>query len=222
MNQAILAAAEIIPFLGLLISFIYGAAVFFKKGIAMYLQLIVCALGSLALGHFYRIICILTAGALPVGFHVGYLGDFSCFMFLFSANYGQMDGIVDDGSDNLKPLRRFSFLAPIALALLLSTLFLADMRVVKRWILIFSILPALPAAYYNLKHLLIPDMDFGFIRAIRPFNGSALAFIFINVLYQILYAFGLYDLSVAASALLAICSFVVILNAKKGVEKWTI
>lgn len=220
MNPILL--AEVVPFLGLVISFIYGAAAFFKKGIAMYLQLIVCALGSLALGHFFRIICILTSGALPAGFHVGYLGDFSCFMFLFSANYGQMDGIVDDGSEKLRSLRRFSLVAPVVLVILLSTLFLADMRVIKRWILIFSVLPALPAAYYNLKHMLIPDMDFGFIRAIRPFNGAALAFIFINIVYQILYAFGLYGFSVAASALLAACSFIVIRNAKKGVEQWKI
>ena len=76
--------------------------------------------------------------------------------------------------------------------------------------------------YFNLKQAIIPDLDFGFVKAIKPYNTLVLCLEFSELLC--LTAWNDYDpvwlaLSTVLFGVLCICTMVA---AKKGVEKWTI
>jgi hypothetical protein len=86
----------------------------------------------------------------------------------------------------------------------------------------FVWIPAVIAVYFNLKHAVIPNMDFGFIKAIKPYNVLALFLCFSELIC--LTAWNYYYMvplavSTVGFGILCICTMVV---AKKGVEKWTI
>jgi hypothetical protein len=83
-------------------------------------------------------------------------------------------------------------------------------------------LPAIFSLYYNLKHAVIPDFDFGFIKAIKPYNILAVALGFSELIcltaWDYLYSIPL----VISTAVFAILCVSLMLVAKKGAEKWTI
>ena len=68
----------------------------------------------------------------------------------------------------------------------------------------------------------IPDSDFGFIKAIRPYNALALALSFAELLSLTAWDY-LYSVPLAVTAVLfgALCVCTIVF-AKRGVEKWTV
>ena len=72
------------------IGFAYGLFRFFRDESALYVRMIVFAIGCAMLGRLFETLLILVNGGLANGFHVGMLGIIGSFMFLFSANFGQM------------------------------------------------------------------------------------------------------------------------------------
>ena len=68
-------------FICMAISFTYGVVRFFKKGKALYLQMIVGGLGCMMLGRAFQVVTLLTRGMLPEGFHIGTLGIMGGFLF---------------------------------------------------------------------------------------------------------------------------------------------
>ena len=111
-------AADILPLLATLGTFIYGVKNFFKKGKAYYLQIVTMGMGCYAMGSFYHLCQSITTGDLADGFTAAYLGRIGFFLFLFTANYGQMDGLIDDRTPSLKKFRYIALIAPATVALL--------------------------------------------------------------------------------------------------------
>ena len=109
-------AADILPLLATLGTFIYGVKNFFKKGKAFYLQIVTMAMGCYAMGSFYHLCQSITTGDLADGFTAAYLGRIGFFLFLFTANYGQMDGLLDDRPPSLKKFRYIALIAPVTVA----------------------------------------------------------------------------------------------------------
>jgi hypothetical protein len=85
---------------------------------------------------------------------------------------------------------------------------------------------ALMSSYYNLKHAIIDDCGFGFAKAIRPYNISAVVLTFIELPQLVLWAY--YDIDygfimiAGTSLLFCIGAVIMMINLKKGVEAWTI
>ena len=166
--------AELIPLFATFISFIYGLKHFFKKGKPLFLQTITMAMGSHTLGSIYHLCRTLTENALVEGFTPAYLGRIGFFLFILTASYGQMDKIVDDGSSKMMPSRLIALLAPIcAILLYIPNYTLEDVPVQTKVVYAIVWIPAVIAVYFNLKHAIIPNMDFGFIRAIKSYNSFA-------------------------------------------------
>lgn len=215
--------AELAPLFATLFSFFYGLKHFFKKGKPLFLQTITMAMGSHALGSIYHICMAITGDGLVEGFTPAYLGRIGFFLFFLTASYGQMDRIVDDGSSKMKSSRYIALIAPICAALLyIPNYIIDDVPLRTKVVYAFVWLPALIAVYFNLKHALIPNMDFGFIKAIKPYNVFALLLCFSELIC--LTAWDYYDMvllviSVFIFGTLCICTMIA---AKKGVEKWTI
>ena len=202
-------------------AFGFGAAKLFRRKKPMYMQLLVCASGCFALQQLSYVVNIWCGVTSAVS--VGMFGIFGCNFFLFSANYGTLDKIVDDGKGSGRA-RAGAAAAPVVMAALAVAAFLAwkdrNMFCAVMWLVM--LIPALPASYFNLKHILLPMDPFEFLRATKPCNIAALAFYLVTAAYVIGSASvgstvgGILSVAMSGSVLaLSLC-------AVKGAEKWGI
>ena len=163
--------AELIPLAATIFAFVYGLNHFFKKGKPLFLQSITMAMGCHALGSIYHLCQTLTLETVLEGFTPAYLGRIGFFLFFLTASYGQMDRIVDDGSPAHKPARIIALIAPVLAAVFyIPTAIMEDLPLATKIALALVWIPATIAVYYNMKHSLMPDSDFGFLKAIKPYN----------------------------------------------------
>jgi hypothetical protein len=215
--------AEIVPLSATLFSFIYGLRNFFKKGKPLFLQSITMAMGCHALGSIYHLCQTLTSEMVLEGFTPAYLGRIGFFLFFITASYGQMDRIVDDGTAKIRPSRYIALSAPVfAVLLFLPNAFMEDLPLDTKIAVFMVWLPAMVSLYYNLKHAIIPDCDFGFIKAIKPYNIFAVSLGFSELCcltaWDYLYGVPL----VITSVIFAVVCVLTIFTAKKGADKWKI
>ena len=215
--------AELVPLSATLFSFIYGLNKFFKKGKPLFLQSITMAMGCYSLGSIYHLCQTLTTETVMEGFTPAYLGRIGFFLFLITASYGQLDRIVDDGSKRVKPSRYIAFVAPLCAVLLyLPNGLMDDLPLATKIAALLVWLPAVVSVYYNLKHAIIPDCDFGFIKAIKPYNILATCLGFAELLCLTAWDYLYNTQLVVTSVFFAICCVSMMFAAKKGAEKWTI
>ena len=218
--------ADIVPLLASLATFIYGVKNFFKKGKAYYLQIVTMAMGCYAMGSFYHLCQSITSEEVVDGFTAAYLGRIGFFLFLFTANYGQMDGLLDDRTLLMKKYRYIAIIAPVVLALFYLPCVLADMPASTKISLSFVWLAAMFSSYYNFKHAIISDLGYGFVKAIRPYNICALILTFTEIILQVLWTH--YDIEYGfviiaiVSIVFSVMSIVTIVALKRGVEAWKI
>ena len=215
--------AEIAPLAATLFSLIYGMMHFFEKGKPIFLQSITMAMASHALGSVYHLCQTLTSDTLVEGFTPAYLGRIGFFLFLITASYGMLDRIVDDGSSQMRPARSLALIAP-ALAVLLYILNVSVMETPLSTKIVYALVwcPAVVSVYFNLKHAIIPDLDFGFIKAIKPYNVLALLLSFFELFCLTAWNY-YYPFQMAlCSVIFGILCIGTMICAKKGVEKWTI
>ena len=215
--------AELVPLCATLGSFIYGLNKFFKKGKLLFLQSITMAMGCHALGSIYHLCQTLTTEEVLEGFTPAYLGRIGFFLFLITASYGQMDRIVDDGSKKIKPSRYIALIAPVCAALLyLPNGTMEDLPIETKIAVLLVWLPAIFSVYYNLKHAIIPDCDFGFIKAIKPYNIFAVCLGFAELLCLTAWDYLYNTQLVISSVVFSLLCVAMMHAAKKGAEKWTI
>ena len=211
----------LISFLIAAFAFGYGAAKLFKKKKPLYLKLLVCAAGCFAiqqLSYIANLWCDVTAAV-----SIGMFGIFGCNFFLLSANFGTLDKIVDDGSGNGKA-RAFAVIAPAIMAALAALAFLSwkdkDLFCAVMWLVM--LLPALPASYFNLKHIFLPMDPFRFLRATRPCNIAALVFYPVTAAYAICSAMTQSAAGGILSVLMSLSVLALSLCAVKGASRWGI
>ncbi|MBR4956104.1 MAG: hypothetical protein IKY46_09390, partial [Clostridia bacterium] len=215
--------AELLPLGATLFCFVYGVSRFFKKGKPLFLQSITMAMGSHALGSIYHLCQTLTTETVFEGFTPAYLGRIGFFLFFIAASYGQMDRIVDDGSAKIRPTRYIALTAPLcALLLYLPNGLMDDLPTATKVTYLLVWLPAIFSVYYNLKHAIIPDLDFGFIRAIKPYNILAVCLGFAELLCLTAWSYLSNTLLVITTVIFALLCVALMLAAKKGAERWTI
>ena len=215
--------AELVPLCAAIFSFLFGLNKFFKRGKPLFLQSITMAMGCHALGSIYHLCQTLTTETVTEGFTPAYLGRIGFFLFLIAASYGQMDRIVDDGSPAVKPSRYLALIAPVCAALLyLPNAMMEDLPTATKIAVLLVWLPGIVSVYYNLKHSIIPDCDFGFIKAIKPYNILATCLGFGELLCLTAWDYLYNTQLVIFSILFAILCVAMMRAAKKGAEKWTI
>ena len=187
------------------------------------MQSITMAMASHALGSVYHLCQTLTTDEVVEGFTPAYLGRIGFFLFILTASYGQLDRIVDDGSSKMRRARIVAMAAPfLAVLLYIFNAMIEDVATATKVVYAFVWIPAAVCVYFNLKHAIIPDFDFGFIKAIKPYNILVLLLSFSELLC--LTAWDYYApvaMAFAAIAFGVLCILTVVF-AKKGVEKWTV
>lgn len=215
--------AELVPLFAALFSFAYGVKHFFKRGKPLFLQTITMAMGSHALGSLYHLCQALTSDVLIEGFTPAYLGRIGFFLFFLTASFGQMDRIVDDGSPAMKPSRWIALAAPILAALLyIPNCTIEDVPAATKVAYALVWVPAVAAVYFNLKHAMIPDMDFGFIKALKPYNFFALCLCFSELICLTAWDYYYLVPLAVSSVVFGVLSICTVVAAKRGAEQWTI
>ncbi|MBR4874066.1 MAG: hypothetical protein IKV00_09540, partial [Clostridia bacterium] len=171
----------------------------------------------------YHLCQTLTTETVLEGFTPAYLGRIGFFLFLITASYGQMDRIVDDGSAKIRPTRYIALAAPVAAALLfVPNALIDDLPLATKVSVLLVWLPGVVSVYYNLKHAIIPDCDFGFIKAIKPYNILAVCLGFAELLCLTAWDY-LYNVPLVLSTVVfAVLCVAMMIIARKGAEKWTI
>jgi hypothetical protein len=175
------------------------------------------------LGSIYHLCQTLTSENVLEGFTPAYLGRIGFFLFFITASYGQMDRIVDDGTAKIRPSRYIALIAPILAGLLfLPNAFMDDLPLETKISVFLVWVPAMVSVYYNLKHAIIPNFDFGFIKAIKPYNVLAVCLGFAELCcltaWDYLYSAPL----VITSVIFAVICVATMFVAKKGADKWKI
>ena len=215
--------AELVPLCATLVSFIYGLRKFFKKGKPLFLQSLTMAMGCHTLGSIYHLCQTLTTENVMEGFTPAYLGRIGFFLFFIVASYGQLDRILDDGGKSIRPARYIALIAPVmAILLYIPNGTMEDLPTQTKIAVMLVWLPAVVAVYYNLKHAIIPDCDFGFIKAIRLYNIFAVCLGFAELLCLTAWDYLYNTQLVIFSFVFAILCVATMIAAKKGSEKWTI
>lgn len=209
-------------FICMAVSFTYGVVRFFKKGKALYLQMIVGGLGCMMLGRAFQFVTLLTRGFLPEGFHVGLLGIVGSFVFFLSANYGQMDKLLDDGAKENRKYRLLGILAPLLMAVIYGLVFLFNIELES--MVVYGVMTAIImfASYFNLKHFIFPDVEFGIIRSIRGYNLIALLLAVLSVGEIPLLLWNKLIPLLILYVAICVVSIAIVPILEKGVKKWTI
>lgn len=204
------------------IDFVYGLFRFFRNESASYVRMIVLGVGCAMLGRLFATLLYLVNGELFDGFNVGMLGIIGSFLFFFSANFGQMDSIVDDGSPKFRKTRIIALAAPLTVAILWCVIFAVyGFNEATVWGGIEALFLAM-ASYYHLKHLIIEDVGVGLIKSIRSYNLLALVYAALCLMEVIvecleLPAYGPITVCVLECAVLI--AFIPVLE--RGMKKWT-
>ena len=204
---------------------IWGITVSFKKRGALFLQIVAFGLGCMALGNIFVFALNITAPesaleSLTSGFNIGLLGIFGMFAFIFSASYGQIDGLGDDKSKELRKYRLLALIAPAINLLLLVGIVFSGIEAHMQIIYSVLFLPAILASYYNLKHLIIPDVELGILASIRKYNLLALIMTALMILTTVSKLYDMVILYSILNILAGISAPVMFYFAKKGSEGW--
>lgn len=212
----------IISFLIAAVAFWLGAINLFGKNKPFYMKLLVCAAGCFMLEQQLLVVNLLCD--VHEVFSIGMLGILGCNYFLLSANFGTLDRIVDDGNKKNRVARIMSNIAPIIIILLCVRAFFAwkDKDIICAIMWMLMLLPAIPASYFNLKHILLPVDACEFLKATRNSNIWAL------ILYVVM-TFFVSSSASDSSRLVGILSLVmslsvlaITISAIKGAKKWKI
>ena len=154
------------------IVFAWGDFKFFRKRVALYMQMVTCAVGCAFLTRVFETIQIWRNGETTL-YSLSLLGVTAEFLFLFCANYGVIDSLCDDRSKRFIKYRLIALIIPVTAGVFsilqyrnLASRCEGDMP----YLLYIPVLVILLAMYFHIKHLIIPDVENGIVRRIRLFN----------------------------------------------------
>jgi len=200
---------------------VYGLCKYLGKRVALFSVLVVAAFGCFMMGHLYEFLSQAASSLSQQAFNVGMLARIGGFSFLFSASYAQMDGLVDDGTVGMKKYRLWALTAPVVMAALYVPVVLSAPGILEKLVYGLVFLFAALAGYYNLKHLIIPDVCSGIIDSIRLCSLFTLITV---VCYGLMCAAGIggrETLSEIFAVALAAAYPCTVITMEKGRRKWT-
>ena len=202
-----------------LIGFCYGAAVFLSKKAPLYAKMITGAVGCMMFGSLLAVVRRL-AGFEERAFQLDHLAYIGVFLFFFTANVGIMDGLADGKLKRFLKYRLISLGAPLVIALLFVPVLLSDLPVLSKAIYGVVSLFAAASSYFNFKHAIIPDVEFGVIRCVRGYNLLAFAFAVLYAGNAAVRALGFKWASLILSVLIAADAVLILPLLKRGIDRW--
>lgn len=215
-------AANLLAFVLSAAGFVYGAMRFFKKKVALFNQMAVCAVGCFMFARLYCVVEYLCRRTQATGFNVSYIGMLGGFMFMFSASYGQMNGLVDGGEKENFKYRLISALAPVAVMAMIALVLTSNAVFGVKFIFVLVLAAIALSSYYNLKFILIPDVDMGILKSIRGYNLVALILCVFSAGELVFTAIG-NDVGMYGCMLVsAVMTLILVPVLSKGSRRWTL
>lgn len=202
--------------------FVYGILKFLRPRKALYAQMITFAVGCIAFGRLYQIVRLFTGDNITERFQLGILGVIGSFLFLFTSNYGTVDSLADDGSDRFRKYRLISLAAPVTLILIYVILILIPaFPLLNKIATGVIVIVASASSYFNLKHLILPDVDYGVVKCLKPYNALALVHTAVCVLEPIALSYNSTFLFILSNVVMGITLLVMVPVVERGQKKWT-
>ncbi len=199
---------------------IYGLTATYRRKQPLYFRLMIFPIACQVFLRAFYIVTLLCYGELPDGFNIGFLGFAAFFLFLYLPNVGAIDHLLDEEDRGYAKYRLLALILPAA-ELVLAVLALCydgaalDVRISFAVLLLLAGL----AGYFNLKHLIIPDVEGGIIRALRSFNAMCLALELLTLAEVGLYCVS-FSSPVVIQALLGVLYVVFLPLLNKETKKW--
>lgn len=191
---------------------IYGIVTVLRPKTPLFYKIVVYGFCSyfLALAYSFLFAVLFPGNA---GFHAGFLGYVGTFFFLFSSYFGALDRLADGGEARYR-WYRITALIPAAFIVISGS---------DLWDRIL-LLPASGTAWFACKHLILPDVDMGIIRVMRPYNSIILLFCLIQPFVMKITVRGLYESfpDIVLTLLNLVLAALAMPVARRGVQKWFI
>jgi hypothetical protein len=201
------------------VGFIYGTRVFLTTRAPLYTKMITGAVGCSMLGRLLVVIHDLL-GTFGSGFRFSVLGCVGAFLFLFTANAGLMDELADDGNARYAKYRRMSLWAPVVAFLLDVPIVLSASPVTVKVSYVVASLVIAAASFFNLKHAMFSNAEFGVVSCVSDYNLCALAYAFLHMDEMVALSFDATIAVVATRFFVGIVSLLIPIMLKKGIDKW--
>ena len=217
MNMTFL--SELIVLVGSIVGLTYGTVVFLANKTPLYAKMITGAIGCMMFGYLLAVIRRIT-GFEEQPFQLDYLTYIGVFLFFLTANVGIMDGLADDRSQQFRKYRLFSLAAPLVIALLYVPIAMSDMPTVTKVFCGIVAVFAAAASYFNFKHVIFPDVDFGVIHCVRGYNRLALAYAVLHMGTMAARAWGADTVTLILSILTCADVILILPMLKRGIERW--
>lgn len=201
---------------------IYGLTATYRRKQPLYFRLMIFPIACQVFLRAFYIVTLLCYGELPDGFNIGFLGFAAFFLFLYLPNVGVIDHLLDENGSGYKKYRLLSLILPAAeLALAVFTVLYDGFSLDVRISLAVLLLLAALAGYFNLKHLIMPDVEGGIVRALRSFNGLCIALELLTLAEVWLFCSSLSSTAiVAVQAVLGVLYVVFLPLLNKETKKW--
>ena len=201
------------------VGFAFGIR-YLKTRKALYAGMIVQGMICVVLGRLYQCALLWTGGSLTDNFQVGSLGVMGAFAFFFSSNYGQIDSLVDDGGKAFRKYRLIALIGPLyVVSMLVPILFSPATKAFKISCVIVS-MAITNSSYFHVKHLVIPDVDFGVVRCLRGYNALAVTLSVMSMWELIALALNSQWLLIVSGVGLCAAALTLVPVMDRGVKKW--
>lgn len=212
-----------------LVGVIFAVIGLLKHYRIMYLRMVCWAVICAFFARLFHVFVIVFFKSYDFNINMGTMGVFGSLLFLLSANYGQINGLVDDGSRRAKKARLIALIAPlIIIAMYLYAFYMwggfenVMIELYSHINLAVVAIVIMPCIYFNFKHLIIYDVEGGIVKSLRPYNALAVIYELMVMAEWITMRTAEFDLFVVTMVVQGIVLLLLVPVAGRGVKKWMI
>lgn len=200
---------------GALIASVYGSCTVLGKKTPLFYKIVYFAMLTCLMGNIYTVLYELLWHPADSGFQIGFLGYIGMFFFLYSSYYGAINSLADGNQPEFRRFRIFAGIVTAGFFIVSVLLIYFSGKDLGMYIIV---IPMSFTIYFAIKHLIIPDVEMGIIKVMRPYNLLIVS-LCICMMLSILSASGSMletVSSICTGILLALCMPI----ARNGVRKW--
>ena len=187
----------------------------------LYAVMAVLGVGCIFLGSFHTVVRLLTDVPTRGVFQTGTLGTVGAFMFFFSANYGQIDSLVDDGTPAFRKYRLTAACGTAAAAALSLLILFSPAPAGEKAGGLLGALAVCMSSYFHIKHLVIPDVEKGVVSCQRLYNAVLLCLGLLCITKSAALAYDRYYLYTLLTVPQCILTAAAVPAVDTGVSRWS-
>ena len=209
----------------LFVGVIFAVNTLIKKG-PLYLRMICWAVICAFFARLFHVVFLLLYSQYDVNINMGTMGIIGSLLFLLSANYGQIDALVDDGGKKHLKTRFIALIAPLLIVGMCAYFMHFWWTWPDFWMLTINTMilavVIIPCIYYNFKHAIIYDVKGGIVHSLRLYNILAVVYELMIMMEWVSFRTAEFEVFVASLVIQGIVFLLLLPAVRRGVKKWTI